>query len=112
MPSIPLEAQELIVEFKKQQAEEEIRRAKASEGRQTKKEVRQEGKKRWTQADLESYAKQLGHTIVTGGREGKYLRSPTGLRIPLPDHGSRKGFATGTMRHAKKMIEKFGIKRN
>ena len=49
--------------------------------------------------ELLRYAKSLGIEVVNRGhgRHKKYLVSPDGDSRPVPDHGSRKRFAPGTL---------------
>jgi len=100
--NIPLESQELIRQFK----EEEAR--KAALRKATKPPKEKEAKKLPRGAKSEEvihFVSSLGFKIQTGGNHSYFLAA-NGEKCTIPFHGSQHGYANGTLRS----IEKFCLR--
>ena len=68
-------------------------------------------KKATTAKEVERYARERGLIIdQTGSHHGTRITAPDGSRsVSIPNHGNRKGLATGTRHFLLKFIEEYGI---
>lgn len=103
--AIPLEAQELIRQFKK---EERLKAEQRALFKKPKIET-QKVPHQLTTKDAESMATRFGCRVERGnGRHGKHIIAPNGEHIPLPDHGGGKSLSTGVRKNIVKFFKAYG----
>lgn len=108
--AIPLETQELIRQFKEEEAKKAAGRAfvkKPPLKRETQQIPRQ-----LTAKEAEHLALRFSCHIESGnGRHGKHIVAPDGESVPLPDHGGGKSLSTGVRENIKGFFKVHGIRK-
>lgn len=114
MSALDQETQELIAEFKTQQARKEAERAEKKAGNVSKRELSRarEFRRPMTPWEVISYAKKWGISVEGGGgKHGMHLITPSGKECPVPMHGGGKTLAKGTQRSIVSFIHQYGMSR-
>lgn len=98
MSEIPIEAKNLIEEFKAQQRAEQQRKSQEKQHCQSQ-AIDNWSKKPMRAKEVQKIARSFGLLVEDGrGRHGIHLVASNGKECPLPIHGGGKTLATGTQR--------------
>lgn len=98
MSEIPIDAKNLIDEFRAQQKIEQQRRTQEKQQCQ-RQAIDSWSKKSLRAKEVQKIARSFGLSVEDGrGRHGIHLVASNGKECPLPIHGGGKTLATGTQR--------------